>query len=115
MLLHPYGLRDLGAALTAAGTGALCYDARLLTEEWHGGAGSPRFPCTGLVDDAVRAGRLPTPTSLLGKGGDETAGILVGRLLGVGDGPAVRAGPVGHRAGAVAHPPGELPGPSRRG
>ncbi|MFF4343095.1 serine aminopeptidase domain-containing protein [Kitasatospora sp. NPDC001540] len=75
VLLHPYGVwdrdahlppeasgngpvrlfADLGAALTAAGTGALCYDARFLTEERHGGAGSPRFTFTGLVDDAVRA------------------------------------------------------------
>ncbi|WP_033214949.1 alpha/beta hydrolase family protein [Kitasatospora phosalacinea] len=75
VLLHPYGVwdrdaylpaeasgngpvrlfADLGTALTAAGTGALSYDTRFLTEDPHGGAGSPRFTFTGLVDDAVRA------------------------------------------------------------
>ncbi|GLW56379.1 alpha/beta hydrolase family protein [Kitasatospora phosalacinea] len=75
VLLHPFGawdrdaqlsaeesgngpvrlFADLGAALVAAGTGALSYDARFRTEDPQGGAGSPRFTFTGLVDDAVRA------------------------------------------------------------
>ncbi|MFF0387635.1 alpha/beta hydrolase family protein [Kitasatospora sp. NPDC004615] len=46
---------DLGTALVAAGIGAVSYDARFLTEDRNGGAGSARFTFTGLVDDAVRA------------------------------------------------------------
>ncbi|RKE17914.1 S9 family peptidase [Streptomyces sp. TLI_171] len=75
VLLHPFGVwdrdaylpaeasgngpvrlfADLGAALVAAGIGAVSYDTRFLTEDRNGGAGSERFTFTGLVDDAVRA------------------------------------------------------------
>ncbi|MGW4382473.1 hypothetical protein [Kitasatospora sp. NPDC004531] len=77
LMLHPFGVwdrhahlpaeasgngevrlfDDLGASLVEAGTGALSYDTRFLTEQWKDGAGSPRFTFTGLVDDAVHAAR----------------------------------------------------------
>ncbi|MGW4694657.1 alpha/beta hydrolase family protein [Kitasatospora cineracea] len=49
---------DLGAALAGAGYAAASFDTRFVTEDRHGGAGSPRFTFTGLVDDAVRAVEL---------------------------------------------------------
>ncbi|SEM59576.1 alpha/beta hydrolase family protein [Streptacidiphilus jiangxiensis] len=74
VLLHPFGVwdrdaylpaeasgtvpvrlfADLGADLVRAGLGAATFDARFLTEDRRGGAGSDRFTFTGLVDDAVR-------------------------------------------------------------
>ncbi|MEV7217585.1 alpha/beta fold hydrolase [Kitasatospora cineracea] len=49
---------DLRAALAGAGYAAASFDTRFVTEDRHGGAGSPRFTFTGLVDDAVRAVEL---------------------------------------------------------
>ncbi|QKW22445.1 alpha/beta fold hydrolase [Kitasatospora sp. NA04385] len=49
---------DLGAALAGAGCAAASFDTRFVTEDRRGGAGSPRFTFTGLVDDAVRAVEL---------------------------------------------------------
>ncbi|MFJ5233215.1 alpha/beta hydrolase family protein [Kitasatospora sp. NPDC088391] len=52
----PVGLfADLGAALVGAGIAAVSFDTRFVTEDFAGGAGTPRLTFTGMVDDAVRA------------------------------------------------------------